>query len=115
MPSSEGHFQERAYFALQWEGVSKILTKGHGMSKNMKRTSSSLGSMASNNLRSSSSSKTLKQLSASALAQTKTSKQTGAEMERKASKVLRSNKYGAKATQLAASLVSQSNKKRGGK
>ncbi|WP_171254885.1 hypothetical protein [Acinetobacter sp. TGL-Y2] len=82
------------------------------MSKNSKKTSDSISSLASDVLRDSSSSTIQKQLAASALSQTNSDKQTGSQMETKASQVLQSDKYNDTTKSLAASVLSQSNKTR---
>lgn len=82
------------------------------MSDNLKKTSSEIASKASAILRNSLSSTIAKELSASALAQTRTNKQTGKEMETKASAVLKSSKYSPETKEIAASILSQSNKAR---
>jgi hypothetical protein len=81
--------------------------------KNPKQTSSPVASLASEILRSDSSSAIQKELAGSAMSQASTGKQTGADMETKASHVLDSNKYNATTKTLAASVLSQSNKERG--
>lgn len=83
------------------------------MTKNTKKTSPSVATLASETLRSSNASVIQKQLAASAMAQSSTGKQTGAEMETKASHVLESEKYNATTKTLAGSVLAQSNKKRG--
>lgn len=77
-----------------------------------KKTSNTVGSLASDVLRNPSSSAIQKKLAGSALSQTHSSKQTGSNMESKASKVLQSDKYSDKTKILAASVLSQSNKER---
>ncbi|WP_081023344.1 hypothetical protein [Pseudomonas amygdali] len=76
------------------------------MGTNTKVTSVSLAHLASETLRSSSTSAIAKSLAASALAQASSGKQTGERMEHIAGNVLQSDKYA-----LAASLVSQSPKR----
>jgi hypothetical protein len=83
------------------------------MPKNTKQTSDSIATLASETLRSASSSAIQKQLAASAMSQASTGKQTGAEMETKASHVLESDKYNATTKALAGSVLSQSNRDRG--
>lgn len=82
------------------------------MSNNSKKTSSKVGTLASEVLRNSSSSSIQKQLAASALSQSSSSKQTGSQMETKASQVLQSDKYRDTTKTLAASVLAQSNKER---
>ena len=82
------------------------------MSKNSKKTSSSIASNAAKTLSDPNASATAKSLAASALAQTGSSKQTGAAMEDKASQVLSSPKYSKATKKLAGSVLSQSNKER---
>ncbi|WP_084494840.1 hypothetical protein [Alkanindiges illinoisensis] len=82
------------------------------MSNNSKQTSKAVGSLASQTLRSSSSSSIQKELAASALSQTNSGKQTGSEMESKASRVLQSDKYNDTTKTLAASVLAQANKER---
>lgn len=82
------------------------------MSKNSKKTSHEVSSLASKVLRDPSSSSIQKELAGSALSQTKSDKQTGSQMETKASQVLQSDKYNDTTKSLAASVLSQSNKAR---
>ncbi len=82
------------------------------MSKNTKKTSTKIASLASEILSDSSSSKTAKSLAASALSQVNRSKQTGRKLEDKASIVIKSDKYNKQTKRLAGSILSQSNKKR---
>jgi len=82
------------------------------MTKNTKKTSAKVASLAAKTLQDSNASKAQKKLAASALSQTKSSNQTGAEMENFASQVLQSDKYNATTKELAGSVLSQSNKKR---
>jgi len=82
------------------------------MSKNTKKTSPNIATLASETLRDASSSKMAKSLAASALAQANTQKQTGSELEEQASRVLQSNKYNKTTKKLAATVLSQSNKDR---
>jgi hypothetical protein len=82
------------------------------MSKNSKKTSNEVSSLASKVLRDPSSSSIQKELAGSALSQSHSSKQTGADMETKASQVLKSDKYNDTTKTLAASIFSQSNKER---
>lgn len=79
---------------------------------NTKRTSSEIGTLASEVLRDPSASQIAKKLAASAMSQTNTSNQTGAEMETKASNVLNSDKYNDTTKTLAASVLAQANKNR---
>jgi len=81
--------------------------------KNTKQTSSTVATLASEVLRSGSSSAIQKELAGSAMSQASTGKQTSAEMETKASRVLESDKYNATTKALAGSVLSQSNKERG--
>lgn len=82
------------------------------MSKNSKKTSNTVSSLASKVLRDPSSSSIQKELAGSALSQSHSSKQTGADMESRASQVLQSDKYSDTTKTLAASVLSQSNKER---
>jgi hypothetical protein len=82
------------------------------MSKNVKQTSSQVGTLAAKTLHDPQASQTAKSLAASALAQRSGARQTGAEMEDKAAKVLSSTKYSDDTKTLAASVLSQSNKER---
>lgn len=82
------------------------------MSRNSKKTSNEVSSLASKVLRDPSSSSIQKELAGSALSQSHSSKQTGAEMESRASQVLKSDKYNDTTKALAASILSQSNKER---
>lgn len=82
------------------------------MAINTKKTSASVGTLASKTLKNPNASKTAKSLAASALSQTKTNKQTGSQLEDQASRVLQSDKYNAATKKLAGSVLSQSNKKR---
>ncbi len=83
------------------------------MSNNTKQTSPSVATLASEALRSSSSSAIQKQLAASAMSQSSSGKQTGAAMEAKAGRILESDKYSETTKTLAASVLAQSNKERG--
>ncbi|ANF85033.1 hypothetical protein A7J50_1608 [Pseudomonas antarctica] len=83
------------------------------MSKNIKRTSDNMASLAAETLSNPNSSAIAKSLAASALAQSGTDKQTSAEMEEKAGKALQSDKYSDATKSLAASVLSQANKERG--
>lgn len=80
--------------------------------KNTKKTSMKVSSLASKVLKSNSSSKTAKQLAASALSQRQVSKQTGSKLEDLASTVLSSDKYNERTKTLAGTVLSQSNKER---
>ncbi len=82
------------------------------MSKNTKKTSGKIATLAADTLNSPTSSATAKSLAASALAQKSTDKQTSAEMEETAGKVLGSDKYNEDTKALAASVLSQANKAR---
>lgn len=82
------------------------------MTKNTKKTGSSVASQAGSILQSPSASKIQKSLAASALSQSSSSNQTSGAMETKASKVLSSDKYSSSTKQFAASVLSQSNKSR---
>ncbi|MEN8383490.1 hypothetical protein [Acinetobacter radioresistens] len=82
------------------------------MSKNPKKTSNKISSLASDVLRNPSSSIIQKQLAASALSQVNSNKQTGSKMETKASQALQSDKYNETTKSLAASVLAQSNKER---
>jgi hypothetical protein len=83
------------------------------MSKNEKKTSSKMATLAAETLSNPNSSNIAKSLAASALAQSGTDKQTSAEMEEKAGKALQSGKYSEETKSLAASVLSQANKERG--
>lgn len=82
------------------------------MSRNNKKTSGRVATLASETLQGRSTSQIAKSLAGSALAQHGSRKQTGAEMESVASRVLRSGKYSEDTKDLAASVLSQSNKPR---
>ena len=82
------------------------------MSKNKKKTSSKIASLAAKTLQDKNASKIAKQLAASALSQKQKKNQTGSIMEDKAAVVLKSKKFSKETKQLAASVLSQSNKKR---
>ncbi len=82
------------------------------MTKNTKKTSKQIASLASKVLKDNSASKIAKELAGSALSQKQVNNQTGAKMEDKASKVLKSNKYSKETKKLAASVLAQSNKNR---
>lgn len=79
---------------------------------NKKTSSKSLASMASDVLRSDSSSAIQKSLAASVLSQRNPNNMTGKDMESIASAVLKSDKYSDTTKSFAASLVAQSDKKR---
>ena len=82
------------------------------MSKNTKQTSGRVASLASETLRSVSTSNVAKTLAASALSQRGVAKQTGSTTEDLAAKVLASPKYAQDTKVLAASVLSQSNRER---
>lgn len=82
------------------------------MSKNSKQTSGRVASLASETLRSGSTSDVAKTLAASALSQRSTSRQTSSTTEDLAARVLASPKYADDTKVLAASVLSQSNKER---
>lgn len=82
------------------------------MSKNTKKTSDKIATLAAQTLNSPVASATAKSLAASALAQKNADKQTGAEMEETAAKVLGSDHYSEDTKTLAASVLSQANKER---
>ncbi len=82
------------------------------MSKNIKQTSGRVASLASETLRSGSTSNVAKTLAASALSQRGITKQTGSTTEDLAAKVLASPKYAHDTKVLAASVLSQSNRER---
>ena len=82
------------------------------MSKNTKQTSGRVASLASETLRSGSTSNVAKTLAASALSQRGIAKQTGSTTEDLAAKVLASPKYAQDTKVLAASVLSQSNRER---
>ncbi|WP_025855407.1 hypothetical protein [Pseudomonas sp. CHM02] len=83
------------------------------MSKNTKKTSSTMATLAAETLSNPHASAIAKSLAACALAQSRTDKQTSAEMEEKAGKALQSDKYSQETKSLAASVLSQANKERG--
>ncbi|CAM3044193.1 MULTISPECIES: hypothetical protein [Pseudomonas] len=83
------------------------------MSKNTKKTSGKMATLAAETLNNPNASAIAKSLAASALAQRGTDKQTSAQMEEKAGKTLQSDKYSEQTKALAASVLSQSNKERG--
>ncbi|WP_395608663.1 hypothetical protein [Pseudomonas sp. B22129] len=83
------------------------------MSKNTKKTSGKIATLAAETLSNPASSAIAKSLAASALAQKGTDKETSAQMEEKAGKVLGSEKYSEETKALAASVLSQANKERG--
>ncbi len=83
------------------------------MSKNTKKTSDKMATLAAETLNNPSASAIARSLAASALAQSGTDKQTSAQMEEKAGKTLQSDKYSEQTKALAASVLSQSNKARG--
>ena len=82
------------------------------MSKNTKKTSGKLATLAAQTLNNPDASATAKSLAASALAQKGTDKQTSAQMEEKAGKVLGSDNDSEDTKALAASVLSQANKER---
>lgn len=82
------------------------------MSKNQKKTSSKMATLAAETLGNPNSSNIARSFAASALAQSGTDKQTSAEMEEKAGKALQSGKYSEETKSLAASVLSQANKER---
>lgn len=83
------------------------------MSKNTKKTSGKMATLAAHTLTDPNASAIAKSLAASALAQSGTDKQTSADMEEKAGKALQSGHYSEKTKSLAASVLSQANKERG--
>ncbi|WP_421556161.1 hypothetical protein [Pseudomonas kitaguniensis] len=83
------------------------------MSKNTKKTSGKMATLAAEVLSNPNASAIAKSLAASALAQSGTDKQTSAHMEEKAGKALQSDKYSAGTKSLAASVLAQANKERG--
>lgn len=83
------------------------------MSKNTKKTSDKMATLAARTLTDPNASAIAKSLAASALAQSGTDKQTSADMEEKAGKALQSGHYSEKTKSLAASVLSQANKERG--
>lgn len=83
------------------------------MSKNTKKTSAKIATLAAETLNNPKASAIAKSLAACALAQAGTDKQTSAEMEEKAGKALRSAQYSEETKALAASVLSQANKERG--
>lgn len=83
------------------------------MSKNTKKTSKKVATLAAKTLNNSSSADIAKRFAACALAQSGTDKQTSAEMEEQAGRVLRDDKYSKETKSLAASVLSQANKERG--
>lgn len=82
------------------------------MSKNTKKTSEGLSSLAAKALSDQKSSGIVKKLAASLLSQSNTTKQTGSDLESLASKVLKSDKYSEDTKSFAGSVLSQSNKAR---
>ena len=82
------------------------------MSKNTKKTSPKMTSLAAKTLSDPNASEIQKSFAASALSQADSSKQTGADMEEKAAKALKSSKYSDDTKSLAATVLSQSNKER---
>lgn len=82
------------------------------MTKNTKKTSKEVASLAARILQDESASATAKKLAASALSQSSTSNQTGADMEDLAATVLNSTKYNEDTKTLAGSVLAQSNKER---
>lgn len=82
------------------------------MSKNTKRPSSGVTTLAAHTLTDPKASQIAKSLAASVVSQANTDKQTGADLESKASKVLQSDKYSDDTKTLAASVLSQANKER---
>lgn len=86
--------------------------EGHLMSKNSKKTSSSVAKLAAKILKDPDASGIQKSLAGSVLSQSGTSKQTGADMEAKASSALKNPNSAAATQTLAASVVSQSNNDR---
>lgn len=82
------------------------------MFKNTKQTSTRIGRLASETLRSSSSSQVAKSLAASALSQRSGDRQTGSKMEDTAARVLAGDRYAKDTKVLAASVLSQANKQR---
>ncbi|MDI3205121.1 hypothetical protein [Pseudomonas shahriarae] len=83
------------------------------MSKNTKKTSDKMATLAAETLNNPNASAIARSLAASALAQSGKDKQTSAQMEEKAGKTLQSDKYSEQTKALAASVLSQSNKERG--
>lgn len=83
------------------------------MSKNTKKTSDKMATLAAETLNNPNASAIARSLAASALAQSGTDKQASAQMEEKAGKTLQSDKYSEQTKALAASVLSQSNKERG--
>ncbi len=82
------------------------------MSKNTKRTSSEIASLAGQVLQNPAASGIQKQLAGAALSQRSPAKQTGPQLEDIASKVLSSPKYSDLTKTLAGTVLSQSNKER---
>lgn len=82
------------------------------MSKNTKKTSNKIATLAADTLNSPTSSALARSLAASALAQKGTDKQTSAEMEETAGKVLGGDQYHEDTKALAASVLSQANRAR---
>ncbi|WP_455826230.1 hypothetical protein [Pseudomonas graminis] len=82
------------------------------MTKNVKKTSIKMATLAAETLSNPNASAIAKSLAASALAQSGTDKQTSAEMEEKAGKALQSGQYSEETKSLAASVLSQANKER---
>lgn len=82
------------------------------MSKNTKQTSSRIGRLALDTLKSSGSLQVAKSLAALALSQRSGAKQTGAEIEEKAARVLVNDRSAKVSRDLAAEVLSQANKQR---
>ena len=82
------------------------------MSRNTKRTSGEIASLAGKTLRNPASSDIQKRLAGGALSQRSSRKQTGSCLEDIASKALSSPKYNDLTKALAGSVLAQSNKKR---
>ncbi|CNK77171.1 hypothetical protein ACRBEF_03370 [Yersinia proxima] len=82
------------------------------MSKNTKKTSASVASLAAQILKDPTASAIEKSLAGSALSQTNTDNQTGAYMEDVAAQVLAEPKSSKLAKTLAGSVLAQANKKR---
>ena len=82
------------------------------MTKNAKRTSEPMASMAARTLADENASAIQRRLAGSVLSQSSTGNETGAEMETVAGRVLQNPFYSDLTRSLAGSIVSQSHKKR---
>ena len=82
------------------------------MSKNTKKTSKAVASLAAKILKDPNTSPTAKKLAGAALSQSSTTNQTGADMEKIASDVLKSDRYNDDTKTLAGAVLAQCNKNR---